>query len=51
MFIPVVLLEKDSVSQTGSVAVFKMFMEYHAIMALCLLTAFYVPGIDLNLFL
>jgi len=43
--------KKIPVSQTGSVVVFKMFIEYHAIMALCLLTAFYVPGIDLNLFL
>jgi len=43
--------KKIPVSRTGSVVVFKMFIEYHAILALCLLTAFYIPGIDLHLFL
>ena len=43
--------KKIPVSRTVSVVVFKMFIEYHAILALCLLTAFHVPGIDLSLFL
>jgi hypothetical protein len=39
-----------SISQTGSVVFLKLFLEYYMILALCLLTAFHIPGIDLTLF-
>ena len=43
--------KKIPIARAGSVVAFKMFIEYHAILFLCLVTAFHVPGIDLNLFL
>jgi len=42
--------KKIPISQTGSVVVFKLFMEYYGILALCLLTAFHIPEVDLELF-
>ena len=39
------------ISKTGSVVFFKLFIEYHAVVALCLAAAFHIPGIDLNLLL
>jgi uncharacterized membrane protein YbhN (UPF0104 family) len=43
-------LKNKSISQTGSIVILKIFLEYYGIMALCLLTAFQIPGIDLKLF-
>ena len=37
------------ISQAGSVVVFKLFIEYYGILALCLITAFHIPGVDLKL--
>ncbi len=42
--------KKISISQTGSVVFFKLYLEYYMILTLCLLTAFHIPGIDLELF-
>jgi uncharacterized membrane protein YbhN (UPF0104 family) len=42
--------KKIPISQTGSVVVFKLFIEYYGLLALCLLTAFHIPEVDLALF-
>ena len=42
--------KKIPISRAGSVVVFKLFLEYYMVLALCLLTAFHIPGIDLELF-
>ena len=43
--------KKIPISKTVSVVFFKLFIEYHAVLALCLVTAFHIPGIDLKFFL
>jgi hypothetical protein len=42
--------KKIPISQTGSVVAYKLFLEYYGVLALCLLTAFHIPGVDLELF-
>jgi len=43
--------KKIPISRTASVVFFKLFIEYHAILGLCLVTAFHIPGIDLKFFM